>query len=295
MPAPTPSPPQAAPGHHPTRAEIEAAKTVLAPWEWLAAPRFDAIENVPTDRPFVLAGNHTLMGILDAPLLVFGLHQRRGILVRALGDHLHFRVPVWRDMLARFGVVDGTVENVHALMRARESVLVFPGGSREVFKNKGEQYTLIWGNRSGFARLAIEHGYPIVPFAAVGADDMWDILLDSHELLDSPIGSLIRRVSPRADTVPPIIRGLGPTLLPRPERFYFRFGKAVETAELAGRHGDEATCFAVREQVRRAIEDDLAALLVDREHDPDRALLPRLINRLESRVRRRLRAAVPLR
>ena len=29
--------------------------------------------------------------------------------------------------------------------------------------------------RIGFARLAIEQGYPIVPFAAIGADDMLDV------------------------------------------------------------------------------------------------------------------------
>nr|HMS80226.1 hypothetical protein [Burkholderiaceae bacterium] len=35
-------------------------------------------------------------------------------------------------------------------MRAGESVLVFPGGGREVFKHKGERYHLIWKNRPGY-------------------------------------------------------------------------------------------------------------------------------------------------
>ena len=274
-------------GHRPTPPEIETARLLLAPWRWLTAPRFEGLDHVPADRPFLLAGNHTLMGVLDAPLMVLGLYERRGIYVRALGDHLHFRVPGWRDLLERFGVVEGTPESVHALMADREPILVFPGGAREVFKRKGEQYRLLWGNRTGFARLAIAHGYPIVPFAAVGAEDAFDILLDADELLASPLGPLIRQLAPRADTVVPVVRGLGPTMLPRPERFYFRFSEPVETTPFTDRADDPAACLEVREQVRLAIEAGIETLLLERERDPDRALLPRMIDGLGRRRRRR--------
>jgi hypothetical protein len=42
-----------------------------------------------------------------------------------------------------------------------------PGGAGEVFKGRGQDYKLLWKERLGFARMAIEFGYPIVPFAAV--------------------------------------------------------------------------------------------------------------------------------
>ena len=45
----------------------------------------------------------------------------------------------WRDFLAGFGAVDGTRENCAALMREGESILVYPGGAREVFKRKSEK------------------------------------------------------------------------------------------------------------------------------------------------------------
>ncbi len=81
-------------GHRPTAADFAAARLLLEPWRWLAAPRFFEVGQVPTDRPFLLVGNHTLMGVLDAPLLVLGLHERREVVVRSLGDHLHFQVPI---------------------------------------------------------------------------------------------------------------------------------------------------------------------------------------------------------
>lgn len=272
--------PKASIGHTPTPAEIGAVKLLLEPWHWLTAPQFRGVQNVPAQRPFLLVGNHTLMGVLDVPLLVLGLHERRGVFVRSLADHLHFRVPLWRDLLTRFGAVDGTPETCRALMRAGESILVFPGGGREVFKHKGEKYHLIWKNRIGFVRLALESGYPIVPFAAVGAEECYEILIDNEELRRTALGKLIERFAPRPSEIPPVVRGLGP--LPRPQRFYFSFGKAIETENLKGQQDDEAVCLAVRAKVQCAVNRGLARLLAARRIDPQRDLATRLLERLKA-------------
>jgi 1-acyl-sn-glycerol-3-phosphate acyltransferase len=264
-------------GHRPTRVDAELVRLALAPWRWITAPRVSGLEHVPADRPVLLAGNHTTLALLDSPLLLLELYEARGVFPRTVGDHLHFRVPAWRALLERFGVVEGTPENVRALMRAGEWIVVFPGGAREVFKRRGEKYMLIWGERTGFARLAIECGYPIVPFSLVGAEDALDILFDADDLLASPLGPLLRRLAPRSDLIPPLVRGIGATAVPRAERFYFHFGEPVETRHLAGRERDYRTCFAVRERVREAVEDGIVRLLLERERDPDRALLARLL------------------
>ncbi len=266
-------------GHRPTAADIAAAKLLLEPWQWLTAPVFRGAERVPADRPFLLVGNHTLMGVLDVPLMVLGLYDRRGVIVRSLGDHLHFRVPVWRDLLMRFGTVDGTRENCATLMRAGEPILVFPGGGREVFKHKGEQYQLIWKNRIGFAALAIKHRYPIVPFAAVGAEECYDVLIDSDEMRQSPIGPVLERLAPRADEIPPVVSGIGP--LPRPQRFYFWFGTPIGTTRYAGKHEDQASCLRLRARVQKAIEGGIASLRREREGDPQRTLAARLLHLLD--------------
>jgi len=271
------------PGGRPSEAELAAARLLLEPWHWLTAPRISGLEHLPRDRPILVAGNHTLMGVLDVPLLVLGLYEQRGIFLRSLGDHLHFRIPLWRDLLTHFGTVDGTRENCRALMRAGESILVFPGGGREVFKHKHEQYTLIWKERVGFVRLAVEYGYAIVPLAAVGAEECYDIVVDSDELLATPLGPLLRRIAPRPDEIPPLVRGIGP--LPRPERFYFHFGRPIDTRPYLGQQRDAALCMALRERVRRAVARDIRRLLAERARDPQRALRTRLFRQLQRRVR----------
>jgi 1-acyl-sn-glycerol-3-phosphate acyltransferase len=166
------------------------------------------------------------------------------------------------------------------LLAAGEAVLVYPGGGREVAKRKGEAYHLIWKQRVGFARMAIEAGCPIVPFGAVGAEDSYDILIDADSLILAPVRDVVERIGGRWELVWPIARGIGLTPLPRPERFYFGFGEPIRTTAWAGRQDDPRALRAVRDRTRRSVEARLAFLEELREHDPDRDLLARLRRRL---------------
>jgi 1-acyl-sn-glycerol-3-phosphate acyltransferase len=238
------------------------------------------MEQVPANAgPLLFVGNHTLYGALDVPHLFLALQEQKGLWLRGLGDHAHFQVPVWRRFVRDWGVVDGTPENTAALFRAGHSVLVFPGGSREVARRKGEGHQLIWKQRAGFARLAAAHGVPIVPFAAMGASDAWDIVYDADDLLASPVGPLLqaaqRAVGLPLDALPPVVRGLGGTPLPRPERLYFWFGPPIHPP--APDAGADAV-WAFREQVRQAVEGGLDTLDAHRAQDPSRRVEDRLVS-----------------
>jgi 1-acyl-sn-glycerol-3-phosphate acyltransferase len=247
---------------------------MIGPLRKVINPKVYGIENVP-QRHALLVGNHTLLGLLDAPLLCAELWER-GAMVRALGDNAHFKIPGWRDALLSLGVVPGTRAITSELMQRGELVLVFPGGGREVAKRKGEQYKLVWKNRLGFARLAIQHGYPIIPFASVGVEHGVDIVLDADSKLLSPVAKLVKTVLGSPDTIP-IVRGIGPTPIPRPERQYYWFGEPIDTTPYAGRHGEDAAARAVREHAAAAIEGGIEFLLAERENDPNRSIVKRLL------------------
>ena len=264
----------------PSAADIERAARALEPFRRLISPLLVGTERIPDDRPLLFVGNHTIFGLLDVPFMFLELYNATGIRLRALGDHVHFRIPFWRDLLRNFGVVAGTRENCAALMEQGECVLVFPGGAREVAKRKGERYKLIWKQRLGFVRLAIRHGCTIVPFSALGADDAFDILLDADDLMKSPLGKILRKLNVRVDALLPLVRGIGPTPIPRPERFYFQFGEPIPTVEHRGRDQDDEVCHALRAQVATSIETGIVELKQIRDRDPDRALAPRLAKAL---------------
>ncbi len=252
---------------------LQAIIRALEPYRRAVSPVFLGLERIPQRRPLLFVGNHTLGGLFDVPLMARELYVEHGIHLRALADHFHYEVPVWRDLLERVGAVDGTPENCGELMEQGQCVLVFPGGAREVTKRKGEQYKLIWKQRRGFARLAVQHGCTVVPFSAVGVEDAFEIVLDADDFLASPAGMLAKALGWRTDLIPPITRGLAGTPLPRPERFYFQFGEPLDPADFAG---DADPVWALREATRMAVAAGIEELMLYREGDPGRRLSGRI-------------------
>ena len=62
----------------------------------------------------------------------------------------------------------------------------------------------------------------------------------------------------------PVSKGVGPTLLPRPEPLWFQIGKPISTECWAGRSDDKEACWELREQVADSIESMLSELEQDR-------------------------------
>jgi 1-acyl-sn-glycerol-3-phosphate acyltransferase len=253
---------------------------------WYFAPEFLHLERASERRPTLFVGNHSLYNVFDAMLFADALYRERGILLRSLADRLHFAFPVWRDVIAQQGGVLGNRENCAALMRRGENILVFPGGAREIFKRKGEAYRLIWKERFGFVRLAIEHGYTITPYATVGAEESYSVLADAGDYLRSPLGrylvssGLAARHLRGGEELPPLVRGLGPTALPRPERMYFLVGRPIDTRPYRGLHEDPATLHAVRDRVARQLRRQISEARRYRARDTRTGTLRKLINKL---------------
>ncbi len=272
----------------PSPAEVAAAEALLAPWRAITDPRIDGYEHVPQGGGYLLVGNHTTLGVFDVPFLVLGVYHRTGVLVRSLGERQHFRLPVWRDLLARFGTINGSREATRAVMRAGQPLLVFPGGGREVARRRGDHYPLVWRERIGFARLALEFGYPIVPVSMVGVDDMWDVVIDADDDLMRPVRALAGRLDIDPEMVWPVVRGLGPTPLPRPQRIYGRIGPPIDARAFGSSWEDAAGARRLRDAAKAAITSGIEDLLAEREQDPER----HLVQRVRGEARRLTRAQV---
>ncbi len=261
----------------PSDDEIAQAKRIAGLWWWVTAPLFFGAERVPRDRPVMFIVNHTLMGMLDTGILWLGIREQTGHRCRAMADDIHFQVPVWRDMLMKWGAVRGSRESCRTLMRQGHSLVIFPGGGREVYKRKGEAYQLLWGKRAGFARLALEHGYTLVPVASVGAEECYRILLDQNDFMKLPGARQFAAKAPRSDVVfPTVVAGLAGSMVPIPRRFYFQFGEPIESRPYPSSEDVEAAIFELREEVRFALQALLADTLEKRGQDPERSLLARL-------------------
>ena len=188
-------------------------------------PTFIGAEQLDASQPAMYVGNHSMYGVLDSPMLIDYLYNEHQVAVVSIADHSHFYLPLWRSVVKKFGAVDGVPAYVREAMQQGYSILVFPGGGREVLKREGEQYHLIWKQRYGFLKLAQEFGYDIVPFSALGGDEVFDIGFDANKvvqhqyfqkLLQVPQLSRLLR---KGEVIPSLPKHLIPKRLP----FYFRF------------------------------------------------------------------------
>ena len=188
-------------------------------------PTFIGAEQLDASQPAMYVGNHSMYGVLDSPMLIDYLYNEHQVAVVSIADHSHFYLPLWRSVVKKFGAVDGVPAYVREAMQQGYSILVFPGGGREVLKREGEQYQLIWKQRYGFLKLAQEFGYDIVPFAALGGDEVFDIGFDANKvvqhqyfqkLLQVPQLSRLLR---KGEVIPSLPKHFIPKRLP----FYFKF------------------------------------------------------------------------
>ena len=241
--------------------DLRVFEAALAPLRAWSSPRFFGLDNIPAEGPALLVANHNLLGLIDAPLLMPEVLRTRGRLIRGLAEHLLISVPGVRHLLHYFGSVRGTRHNCRALLDQGEVVLVFPGGGREAIRRKGEKYALRWEGRTGFARMAIECGVPIVPVAMIGVDDAYDIVADKDDRLLRPLRLLVEALGIHTELTPPLVRGIGLTPIPRPERFYFTAGTPIDPGPWRETGDIDEAAGQLSLVVQKAVREELLFLL----------------------------------
>jgi 1-acyl-sn-glycerol-3-phosphate acyltransferase len=255
------------------RRAVDTLRDGLGPLIDLYRPYVDGLENLPQDGRFLLVGNHTQFG-LEAFLIPHFVRETVGSRVRPLADRGMGQMRgAAGDLFAAYGAVVGAPETANELMRHDESILVFPGGGREIIKFKGEENTLNWQGRSGFARVSVQNNYPIVPVALVGGDDVYENLISRDGRLGQLSLRLTEKLFRRRDAALPLLRGVGPTLIPRPQRMYLRFAAPIDTTKPA-RVAEEKWVATVKQNTQEALERAIADLLEIRSRDPYRELNP---------------------
>ncbi len=141
-------------------------------------------------------------------------------------------------------------------------VLVFPGGDREAAKPWRRRNEVEFHGRSGFARLAIESGVPVVPIATAGAGESLVVLSDGRGLPSRLRLSRLMHtdVLPITVSVPwGLTVGLAMYLpyLPAPTKL-----DTVVLAAMRPAPGEDAAAFAAR--VHRAMQDEMDGLTAGR-------------------------------
>ncbi|KAK6928574.1 Diacylglycerol acyltransferase [Dillenia turbinata] len=251
------------------------------------------LEGIPLDGPVVLVGYHMLLGLELGPL-VCRVFEERNVLLRGIAHPMMFMrlreglLPSLSsfDSYRLMGAVPVSATNFYKLLSSRSHVLLYPGGMREALHRKGEEYRLFWPEQSEFVRMAARFGAKILPFGVVGEDDIGEMVLDYDDLVKIPFfkdrieGLTAETVKLRSDFNGEVANQAVhmPGILPKlPGRFYYLFGKPIETEGRKKELKDREKAHELYLHIQSQVESCMAYLKEKRENDPYRSLLTRMV------------------
>ncbi|KAH9688387.1 Acyltransferase-like protein [Citrus sinensis] len=239
------------------------------------------LAGVPNEGPVLLVGYHMLLGfelyslveefLREKNIMVHGIAHPEIFLGRLENPSNEFSMTDWLKVM---GAVPVAARNLFKLLSTKSHVLLYPGGAREALHYKGEEYKLFWPEQQEFVRMAARFGATIVPFGAVGEDDIADLVLDYKDLMSIPvINDCVRELARDTVNIRDDTRGevanqalFFPGLLPKvPGRFYY-----LEVS-LKDKENANELYLHIKSQVERCLD----YLLKKREEDPYRNIIDR--------------------
>lgn len=132
------------------------------------------LANIPESGPVLLVGNHS-GGNLSPDTIVFTLAFTSYFGVERpfyqLAHNLVTAAPGLGSFLRNYGTIAASHENAERALNAGAAVLVYPGGDWEVHRPSWQSRRVDFAGRTGFIKLAVRTGVPIVPVVSIGGQE----------------------------------------------------------------------------------------------------------------------------
>ncbi len=208
------------------------AGTLAPPFRRYFRPVIRGLDRVPQGKALYV-GNHsggTLMP--DAILVMDALLRKRGLegLPFGLGHDMLFKSPTMSRYSSKLGIMPAHPDSASQVFAMGRKAMVYPGGELDNMRAWRDRNRIVFGHRRGYIRLALQHGVPIVPIVAAGAQQTI-LILDDGRGLAKRLGldrNFRVRVLPIALTFPWGLT-IAPMLYwPMPSRIYIEILPAIK-------------------------------------------------------------------
>ncbi|MEM8609024.1 MAG: lysophospholipid acyltransferase family protein [Myxococcota bacterium] len=130
------------------------------------------MENVPASGRALVIANHSGGIGADAAMILTSLilNDEAPRLGQGMAEYFLTRSPFTSQAMTRLGHLTGLPEHGVQLLEDERLVLVFPEGARGAGKLYKDRYKLVRFG-TGFMRLALQTGAPIIPCAFIGGEE----------------------------------------------------------------------------------------------------------------------------
>jgi len=233
-------------------------------------PEVRGFEHLPTQGPMLVVGNHSGGATPpDMPILMTAWWRERGIdePVYGLFHSAFLGIPGVGNVVAKAGALEAGWDGAQRALDAGASVVVYPGGDHECFRPSRDRDKIDFAGRTGFVRLALRTGVPIVPAVSCGAHDTVVVLSRGEWLV--PFMPHLRLMRTK---VAPIMLGfpwgisMGVPTLPLPARVTVQLGPVVDWRGHYGADAadDEALVRRLATEVTTTMQATLDQLAAER-------------------------------
>lgn len=217
---------------------------------------------VPEGGALIVSNHSGGLTPMDVPIIAYALVEQFGSErpFYVLAHDFIFTGPLG-PLLRAMGFLPASRENASALLKAGAVTILFPGGDHDVFRPTREANRIDFAGRTGYVRVALDAGVPIVPVVSIGGHET-QLYLSRGESL----ARLLRlKKLLRTDQAPLLLGfpwglwGAFPPNLPLPSKITTQ---VLEPVDVRSEFGDEPDVAAVDAEIRsrmQAVLDDLAS------------------------------------
>ena len=170
--------------------------------------------------------------------------------------------PLLSAYFRKMGVLPAAPDSIAGALAAGRDVALWPGGEVDSLRPWTDRDKAVLAGRTGFIRMAIQAGVPIVPIATVGGPDSMPVLLKGRRLASAlQLDKLARlKMFPIALQAP---WGISPAMLPElplPTKIRTAFQDPVRFEVAPERASDDEYVDRKYREVRRSIQTGIDTL-----------------------------------
>lgn len=227
--------------------------------QWFRA-EVRGVESIPPVGGAMVVSNHS-GGALTPDVLVLApaFYEKFGY-DRPLYTLAHYGVfftPL-RGYLGRLGVIHANRENAATALHSGAVTLVFPGGDYDAYRPTMSQNVIDFDGRTGYVKVAIEAGVPIVPAVSIGGQET-QLFLSRGKWLAERVGltRLRAEIFPITVGFPFGVTTFFPANLPLPSKIIYQ---VLEPIDIVARFGKNPDVVEVDAHVRAVMQTALDRL-----------------------------------
>lgn len=224
----------------------------------------EGVENIPDGGALVISNHSGGLTPMDVPILAVAIVDEFGPdrPFYILAHDLLF-TGLAGPVMRRCGFLPASRENAEAILDSGAVTILFPGGDYDTFRPSTRKNVIDFNGRTGYVRLAIETGVPIVPVVSIGGQEdqihLWRgesiaKLFGLQELLRS-------KYFPLSIGFPFGLTPAFPPNLPLPTKIKTR---VLEPVDIAAEFGPTPDVAEVDAEIRRRMQEALDELARER-------------------------------